>query len=315
MYVYHISAKINRFYMKNFRLKILHIPGFYTAKNFFYIITFSLVIYHIAAHFDTFELFHAFVRRHEHMELDEIFYVILILFIFTFIRLIIRDVKLEKEIRTRRNTEEKLRLIIDEKNLLMREFTHRVKNNFQIINSIIALKRSLNPHKELNDFFTDIINRIYSLSVMHEKMNRNENLREINLSDYISEMAERLLNSSSDEKRKINFAISPGAITIEAKKAMYCGLIFNELITNSIKHAFEGSFDGEKAINIFFEESGAMLSAVYMDTGVGLTTDITSSENKTLGFMLISNIITRQLGGTFEIHGSKNFGINFSFPL
>lgn len=301
--------------MKNFHLKIPNIPGFDTAKNFFYIISLSLVTYHIAAYFDTFEQFHVFVRKHENIELDEIFYVILILFVFTFISLIIRDVKLEKEIRTRKNTEDKLRLIIDEKNLLMREFTHRVKNNFQIINSIIALKRSLNPHKELNDFFTDIINRIYSLSVMHEKMNNNENIMEINLSDYINEMAERLLNYSSGESGKINFSISSGAITIEAKKAMYCGLIFNELITNSIKHAFADSFDGEKAINISFENSGTMLSAVYIDTGVGLTSDIISSEGKTLGFMLISNIITRQLGGTFEIQGSKNFGINFSFPI
>lgn len=294
--------------------RLLRLLGLSDIRTNILILFLSVGVYMTASHYDAFEMFGAFLRRHENIELDEFFYVVLILFLFSSINVVIRGAKLEREVNRRRLSEKKLVDMIEEKDLLMKEFQHRVKNNLQIMNSMIELKRRMNPQKELEPFFTDIMNRIYSMSVVHDRLKTDGIRSSVELSAYIQDMAQKIIYNAAPDAG-IAFMFKSVPVEIDVKKGIYCWLIFNELLTNTIKYAFPGGWEGECRISITLSIINGTVYSSYRDTGIGLGKQPDISGNESMGFMLISTLINKQLRGEYSLPLCKGFGIDFSFPV
>ncbi|MBP7552873.1 MAG: PAS domain S-box protein [Spirochaetes bacterium] len=208
--------------------------------------------------------------------------------------------------------EEEVRTSLLEKEALIKEIHHRVKNNMQIISSLLELKKSKVTSEESISVINDSKNRIKSMALIHEKLYSSKNLANINLSEYIADLSNLLLyHYDLNKKVKINLDLKNIQFDINAMVPI--GLLLNELLTNSLKYAFNKSKNG----NIFIKlESDDMIKfeLTYSDDGPGLPKDFDIDDIKTLGFQLIKSLIY-QLEGEYVIDSKKGFSIKIIFEL
>ena len=208
--------------------------------------------------------------------------------------------------------EEETRTSLLEKEALIKEIHHRVKNNMQIISSLLELKKSKVTSEESISVINDSKNRIKSMALIHEKLYSSKNLANINLSEYIADLSNLLLyHYDLNKKVKINLDLKNIQFDINAMVPI--GLLLNELLTNSLKYAFTKSKNG----NIFIKlESDDMIKfeLTYRDDGPGLPKDFNIDDIKTLGFQLIKSLIN-QLEGEFVIERNNGFSIKIFFEL
>ncbi|HPK62147.1 MAG TPA: histidine kinase dimerization/phosphoacceptor domain -containing protein, partial [Spirochaetota bacterium] len=208
--------------------------------------------------------------------------------------------------------EKEIRTSLLEKEALIKEIHHRVKNNMQIISSLLELKKSKVTSEESISVINDSKNRIRSMALIHEKLYSSKNLANIDLSEYITDLSNLLLYHYDLNKAvKINLDLKNIQFDVNAMAPI--GLLLNELLTNSLKHAFQKTKKG----NIFIKlESDDMIKfeLTYGDDGPGLPKDFNIDDGKTLGFQLIKSLIN-QLEGEYVIDCKKGFSIKISFEL
>ncbi|GEM_PF-673584 len=201
-----------------------------------------------------------------------------------------------------------------EKDTLLREIHHRVKNNMQIIMSILKLQDYRVDDEEIHGVIRDCRNRISSMAVIHEKLYMTESFSEILLEDYIKELADRIINEfyPFGDNTKCVLTCDPD-ISVDIEKGIPLGLIINELITNSMKYAFKGKDNG--TITIAIRQIESAIYIVFCDDGIGLPPDFNPDELKTLGIQLVQNL-TVQLQGTISSE-SDSTGTRYmlQFPL
>ncbi len=215
---------------------------------------------------------------------------------------------LHKSSEETRHAEEKIKNSLKEKEVLLREIHHRVKNNMQIISSLLMLQSQYVKDKKDADIFIDSQNRIVSMSLVHEKLYQSHDLARIDFKEYIEDMAAGLFQSYGIDTGKIALNISVESISLPIDSAIPCGLIINELVTNSLKYAFPGARNGE--INIFIRSSGNnMIEIVVSDNGIGLPKDLDFRKTESLGLHLVTILAENQLHG--EIALDQNKGTNF----
>ncbi|GAB4310057.1 MAG: histidine kinase dimerization/phosphoacceptor domain -containing protein [Methanobacteriaceae archaeon] len=215
--------------------------------------------------------------------------------------------KTRKQLLEQKIINENLNKALEEKEVLLKEIDHRVKNNMQIIISLLSLQSRYFEEGEVVEFFRDSINRVKSMAMIHEKVFQSDNLSSIDFGKYIPTLVSGISSSyESDSKIKIDINIKDIHLNIDT--AMPCGLIINELVTNSLKHAFNGE-EGEILVEM---ESNAddCFTLVVSDNGRGLPDDI--DMNKALGLRLVDTLI-KQLDANMEIHrnGGTRFVIKF----
>ena len=181
-----------------------------------------------------------------------------------------------------------------EKTVLLQEIHHRVKNNLQVITSLLRLQSSKISSKESKVNFQDAINRIMTMALIHQKMYEGDNLAEIDLKDYFSELLNDLISSNSTGK-EIELDIDIVVNSVGAKSIVPLALIITELVTNSIKHGFDNKPAGVISLSIQSVESDSIIKLDYSDDG-----DWKESESDTsLGIELI-DAFTEQLDGRYE---------------
>ncbi|MEA1935856.1 MAG: histidine kinase dimerization/phosphoacceptor domain -containing protein [Thermodesulfobacteriota bacterium] len=204
-----------------------------------------------------------------------------------------------------------LKKSLKEKEILLQEIHHRVKNNMQVISSLLNLQSQYVKDKESLEMFKESRNRILSMAFVHEKLYQSEDLTKINFNDYIRSITRHLLRTCSIDPGAVRLNINCSDVFLDINKAVPCGLIINELISNSLKHAFPEGKKGEITID-FHPDRDNRLTLVVSDTGTGFPEDINISDAKTLGLQLIS-ALTDQLKGTLEIErdGGTAFKITF----
>jgi PAS domain S-box-containing protein len=220
---------------------------------------------------------------------------------------IVRDISVRKKLETDLNKS------LKEKELLIREIHHRVKNNFAIISNLITLQ-SFNMSSDYQRIFADIINRIKTLSLIHEKLYRSDNLSQINFKSYIISLASELIDSyKSDASDRIKLAIDiKDELVFEIDIAILCGIIINELLTNTLKYAFPNGRSGQITIAAARHEGG-QIEIIFADNGVGIPEDIDIYNSDSLGMELVTSIVEKQLKGTIQLdvtHGAQ-FKISF----
>jgi two-component sensor histidine kinase len=195
-----------------------------------------------------------------------------------------------------------------EKEVLLKEIHHRVKNNLQITSSLLSLQSNYISDPHAREIFLEGQNRISSIALVHEKLYKSNNLSRINFSEYIEELAHLLLSSFGIEENRIRLSISKESILLKIEIAVPLGLIINELLSNSIKHAFPNGRQGEISIK-FKKENGELQFISLSDNGIGVSKDFEINNTKTLGLKLVQTLV-KQLDAKLKVITNTS-GIQF----
>ncbi len=199
--------------------------------------------------------------------------------------------------------EEQIKESLTEKEVLLKEIHHRVKNNMQIISSLLRLQSRDVTEKKYIDMFTDSQNRITSMSLIHEKLYQSKGLAKIDFDDYIRDLANGLFQSYGANSN-IKLFIDVRDVSLGIDSAIPCGLIVNELVTNSLKHAFPDDRRGEVLISLHPNPEN-MIELIVRDNGVSIPANIDIRKTESLGLHLVTILVENQLHGEINLNRSK----------
>ena len=214
--------------------------------------------------------------------------------------------KLIAEIAIRVETEKQLTRTVGEKEVLLREVHHRVKNNLQIIISLLNLQSRYIKDETTLSAFRESQNRIKAMAIVHEKLYQSEDISKIDLGNYVRFLGNSLFQFFGRKGKGVTFTTNIQSISLDINTAIPVGLIINELISNSLKHAFPKGRKGE--ISIAIKRENNSLSILFRDTGVGIPQDIDWQNAKSLGLRLVVSLV-EQLSGTIELDRSAGVGV------
>ncbi len=181
-----------------------------------------------------------------------------------------------------------------EKDVLLKEVYHRTKNNMQVIIGLLDLQSRKTQSDETLRVLKDMSSRIYSMSLVHDLLYRSQNLAEIKLNTYLSKLAHSLIAIYENEKMEIDLKVDAVTVPINLQFAVPLGLVINEIISNSLKHAFPNQSRGTIRIEANgFGKNGIDLT--ISDDGIGLPDNIDMDHQDTLGMRLIKEVVEDQL--------------------
>ena len=229
------------------------------------------------------------------------------------------NLKLISEINQRKDVEKKLKLSLKEKEILLKEVHHRVKNNLQLISSMLSLQADTLEDKNILSVFDESQRRIQSIAMVHEHLYSSEDLEHIDFSEYIKLLVENLCSSFQIYPGLIETSLNLKQINLDIDKAIPCSLIINELVSNSLKHAFPDISKSDKApknkniIDIkacHLENSNIQI--IISDNGIGFPKNIDYKNTNTLGLQLVCSLVD-QLKGSIKL--SSKAGTKFTISL
>ncbi len=205
----------------------------------------------------------------------------------------IQDISEQKRART--DLEESLR----EKQALLKEVHHRVKNNLQVITSLLRLEASRTEESTTRHVLKEMQGRIHSMALLHETLYRSGEFGRVELSDYLRQLSLQLFRAHGGAATQANLVLDLAPVEVEIDQAIPCGLIVNELLTNSLKHGFVEGRSGEVRVSLR-PQGDTSVRLEVSDTGVGLPADFETRLLKSLGMQLITDL-ARQLGGRPDV--------------
>ena len=214
-----------------------------------------------------------------------------------------------RDITERKLAEDNIKSSLEEKNILLREIHHRVKNNMQIISSLLNLQTRYIADEKVVDILKESQNRVKSMAMIHETLYQSEGFAEIGFSNYVNNLVTYLLQSYVDRDH-VKIITDVDDIFLDIDTAIPCGLIINELITNSLKHAFPNITNGQIHIKLMWGDDKFILEV--KDNGVGFPEMLDFRNTESLGLQLINSLVM-QLDGSIELKsdGGTEFKIVF----
>jgi len=192
---------------------------------------------------------------------------------------------------------EALNAMLDEKILLLREIHHRVKNNLQIIISLMNLQMRKADDPRLKELLLETQGRVRAMSLVHEKLYQSEDLSKINLSSYLHSLGTQLISSHGEIARKVTLHMEFDPILTDINIAIPLGLVVNELVSNAVRHAFPGEMEGN--VTLRGQMSGKEITLSVADDGIGFPEGFDLRDSRTLGLHLVQTLV-RQLDGRIE---------------
>ena len=216
-----------------------------------------------------------------------------------YIVMVVRDITERKE------AEDNIRASLEEKKVLLREIHHRVKNNMQIISSLLNLQTRYIEDEKVVDILKESQNRVKSMAMIHETLYQSEGFAKIGFSGYVNNLVRYLLQSYVDRDH-VNIITDLDEVFLDIDTAIPCGLIINELVTNSLKHAFPNRNKGQIRIGLMQSVDKFILEV--KDNGIGFPELLDFRRTETLGLQLINSLVM-QLDGIIEI--KNNNGTEF----
>ncbi|MBP2133450.1 PAS domain S-box-containing protein [Methanomicrobium sp. W14] len=209
--------------------------------------------------------------------------------------------------------EKRIKLSLKEKEMLLREVHHRVKNNLQIIVSILRLQLSRTSDPKTRDILRDCQSRVYSMAMVHEKMYRSESLATIDIREYLEHLSKDILMEYSDMIGRVTIDVtSEKDLNFDLDTIVPCALITSELLTNSMKYAFPGNRQGHIKIDIYGKK--APYTLYYKDDGVGIPENFDPEYVDTLGIKIVMSLV-KQLRGNMVMRNSSGTEIIVIFPV
>ncbi len=218
---------------------------------------------------------------------------------------------LRKEITERKKAQEQINSSLQEKVVLLREIHHRVKNNLQVISSLLNLQSNYIEDKKSLEIFRESQTRVRSMALIHEKLYQSKDLNKIEFAEYIHSLTKDLFSSYNVDSEKIQLRTNLEGIYLEIDTAILCGLIINELISNSLKHAFPNGKGGIVELSLINKNN--LYQLILKDNGVGFPPDVDFRNTESLGLQLVTTL-TDQLGGKINLvcNGWTEFNIEFT---
>jgi len=223
-----------------------------------------------------------------------------------------RTVELQREIIERKRMERRIRASLKEKEVLLKEVHHRVKNNMQVIISMLNLQSGCIDDEQAIEAFRKSQNRIRTMALVHEKLYQTKDLARIDFAEYIRDLTNYLLSAYGPGAGAIALKINIEDISLSMDTALPCGMILNELITNSIKHAFPGGRGGEIFIELRSDSDNLILTVG--DNGAGIPEDLDLPNAESLGLQLIDSFV-EQLEGSVELNRKDGTELRITFPM
>ncbi|MFO0983712.1 MAG: ATP-binding protein [Planctomycetota bacterium] len=205
---------------------------------------------------------------------------------------------LQAEISERQLAEQRVTASLHEKETLLKEIHHRVKNNLQVISSLLNLQARCSNHQAGMDVLRESQHRIESMALIHERLYQTSDLARVAFRPYIEELVHHLLASYTVERNGITARVRVADVSLDVDRAIPCGLLVNELVSNALKHAFPASAGGEVCVELDLGAADQLVLAVR-DNGIGLPDSVDPQRASTLGMQLVQ-VLARQLGGTPE---------------
>ncbi|AUB57493.1 MULTISPECIES: histidine kinase dimerization/phosphoacceptor domain -containing protein [Methanobacterium] len=212
-----------------------------------------------------------------------------------------------RDITDLRNAEKKLKKSLKEKEILLKEIHHRVKNNLMIISSLLNLQSHYIKDKEALDVFRESQNRAKSMALIHERLYQSTDLKNIDFGDYIRSLTTDLYHSMVSDPGRVNLDLDLEDVKIDINTVVPLGLIVNELVTNSMKYAFPDDECGHIKVELHHEHENVVLRV--SDNGVGFPRDVDYKNTNSLGLQLVNNLII-QIDGELEL--DNNQGTTFT---
>lgn len=207
--------------------------------------------------------------------------------------------------------ENQIKASLDEKEVLLREIHHRVKNNLQIISSLMSLQSEYTQEPETLKMFQESKNRIRSMALIHEKLYQSKDLAHIDFVEYLKSLVVMLLSFYREKSNDINVSLNCDRVNLEIDTAISMGLIVNELLSNCFKHAFPGQKSGEVIINLSKDNENYLLEVA--DNGVGIPEDVDIKKTDSLGLQIVQTL-TIQLKGDLEHKNEGGTTFRLLFP-
>ena len=220
---------------------------------------------------------------------------------------------LQIEIRERIQAEERTKSSLKEKELLLKEIHHRVKNNLQIISSLLAIQSRRINDKQAFEMFKESQNRVRSIACVHEELYRSKDFANIDFARYIMSVTKIICQTYNTVSSRVELKLKVEKVFLGINLAIPCGLVINELISNALKHAFPSSFKGKGKVEIAFRPVGKdEIELIVKDNGVGIPKKVDIRKSESMGLMLI-NILVGQLKGKIKLNrrGGTEFKIRF----
>ncbi len=214
--------------------------------------------------------------------------------------------------RKRQLAEERMKASLHEKDILLRELYHRTKNNMQVISSMLTLQASHHPDMPLTEFVADIEHKLEAMALVHEKLYQAKDLSRIRLDEYLDDLTQLLMQSHGIASSGISFERDMEQIAVLIDTAIPCGLILNELVSNTIKHAFPEGQTGTIRLSLLRDEGGE-IELWYSDNGVGVPADFDFCSQQTLGFKTLFIIAEHQLKGHMTFNGEHGLSCSLRF--
>lgn len=205
---------------------------------------------------------------------------------------------------------EELRKNLEQKQILLSELQHRVKNNLQYVISILEIQKESINFNNIDELIRENINRIQSMALLHHRLSINENINEVNIGVYLQELTSLVRESYLNINNRVSIVTHCSIEKVSLETALPLGLIIVELISNSIKHAFQTKVDGLIEISLWTEKLNGKKILNYTDNGKGFNFHMTDSNG--LGLEIIKGLID-QLNGAVEVNPGDGFQLSISF--
>ena len=223
-----------------------------------------------------------------------------------------RTAALQKEIAENKQIQVRLEDSLQEKELLIKEVHHRVKNNMQVISSLLSIQAEGAGDDTYSDLLNESQQRIKSMALIHETLYQSKDLLKIDFQEYIETLTSSLGRSYTVPGVSVHVAVNVEDVELDLETAVPCGLIINELASNALKHAFHG-MQGTGIIDISFVSNDCHYDLRIADNGCGLPDEFDPNKNMSMGLEIVS-ILTTQLEGKLKSHNEEGAVFDIRFP-
>jgi PAS domain S-box-containing protein len=207
--------------------------------------------------------------------------------------------QLQAELSDRKQAEANLKNSLKEKEILLKEIHHRVKNNLCVVASLLELQSNTVAEPKIAKMFEESQNRLYSMALIHEKLYRSTNLAQINFGEYLEDLVTNLFHSYNISDNRILLQVIAEPISLNIETATPCGLIANELVSNTLKHAFPHGTSGTVSVECY-QTGDREIHLFVKDNGIGFPQNLDFRKTNSMGFQVVCTL-TEQLEGTIEL--------------
>jgi PAS domain S-box-containing protein len=216
------------------------------------------------------------------------------------------------DITDKKQNEEQIKQSLQEKEILLKEVHHRVKNNLQVISSILNLQSHYIKDAAALETLKEIQNRIKSMALIHENLYQNKDLSKLNFGEYISNLVKNLVYTYNSSSKEIELKLEVDDVFLNLDFSIPCGLIINELISNSLKHAFTDAKEG--TIKVIFKKHNDIVHLTVIDTGKGFNKNIDFRNTDSLGLQLVMALVD-QINGIIQQKSEENNGTTYTIEF